>query len=62
MRMLAALTLVLIGLCSTPVETRSEGADSCKQCADQQRACRANYSATVCKTEYDICMKGCKRK
>ena len=35
---------------------------SCKQCADQQRACKSNYSGKTCKSEYDICMKSCQKK
>jgi hypothetical protein len=34
----------------------------CKQCQDQRRACMANYSGKTCKTEYDICLKGCRGK
>ena len=60
MRVLAiAAALVFIGLCGTPTESWSQS--SCKACGDQQKACRANYSAATCKKEYDICMKGCKK-
>jgi hypothetical protein len=41
---------------------RAEQSDSCKQCREQQQACAKNYAGTTCKTEYDICMKSCKRK
>jgi len=41
---------------------QAEQSASCKQCRDQQRACMSNYSAKTCKSEYDICMKGCQRK
>jgi hypothetical protein len=61
MRMLAIVAFVLIGLCATPTESWSQGGDSCKACADQQKPCRANYAAATCKKEYDICMKGCKK-
>jgi hypothetical protein len=58
MRILAA-ALVLMRVCGTPVESWAQ--TSCKTCADQQKACRANYAAATCKKEYDICMKGCKK-
>jgi len=37
-------------------------ATSCRQCREQQQACLKNYSAKVCKNEYDICMRGCQKK
>jgi hypothetical protein len=36
-------------------------ADSCKECRDFQRACLAAHSKEACKTDYDICMKHCKK-
>jgi hypothetical protein len=34
---------------------------SCKVCADQQKACTKNYAGPTCKSEYQICMKSCKK-
>ena len=36
-------------------------AQSCKDCAEQQKACMKNYAGPACKTEYQICMKSCKK-
>ena len=33
----------------------------CKECRDQQKRCMANYPGPTCKTEYDICMKACRK-
>jgi hypothetical protein len=40
---------------------QAEQSNSCKQCREQQQACAKNYAAKTCKTEYDICMKGCQK-
>ena len=53
---------VLAALSSTAFTARAAQSDACKQCAEQQRACAANYSGKTCKSEYDICMKGCRSK
>ncbi len=63
MRGIAISVLVLFGFCIAGNKVvQAEQSSSCKQCRDQQRACMSNYSAKTCKTEYDICMKGCQRK
>jgi hypothetical protein len=36
-------------------------AQSCKDCAEQQKACKKNYAGPACKTEYQICIKSCKK-
>jgi hypothetical protein len=40
----------------------AQGTNSCKMCADAQRACVKNHSRAACSTEYDICMKHCRAK
>jgi hypothetical protein len=60
MRPIAAMIIVLFGVCSIATAARAQ--QSCKQCRDQQQACTKNYSAKTCKTEYDICMKSCQKK
>ena len=60
MRVVAIVTLALLGYWSATDSVRA--ADNCKDCRDQQRVCMANYSAKTCKTEYDICMKACRKK
>lgn len=34
---------------------------TCKECSEQQRRCMSNYAGPTCKTEYDRCMKNCKK-
>jgi len=36
-------------------------AQSCKDCAEQQKACMKNYAGPACKTEYQICIKSCEK-
>jgi hypothetical protein len=61
MRFVATTIIVLLSFCSTTA-VQTEQSNSCKQCREQQQACAKNYSAKTCKTEYDICMKGCQKK
>jgi hypothetical protein len=62
MRAVAILTLVLLGFCDTNDAARAEQSNVCKQCREQQKACMANYAGPTCKTEYDRCMKSCRKK
>ena len=62
MRAAAVVTLVLLGFCGTHNTARAEQSNACKQCRDQQKACMSNYAGPTCKTEYDRCMKSCRRK
>ena len=61
MRVHTIMLLVLLGLTGSD-SARAEKADPCKQCRDQQKACMSNYAGPTCKTEYDRCMKSCRRK
>jgi hypothetical protein len=51
--------LMVVGFCAVnqPVQAQS----TCAQCRDQYNRCTKNYSGKTCKTEYDICTKGCKK-
>ena len=62
MRTFAVVMLVLLSSVSTNSTVRAEQSNSCKQCSDEQRTCRSNYSATTCKIQYDLCMKSCQKK
>jgi hypothetical protein len=37
-------------------------ADDCKICRESRQACVKNHSRDACRTEYDICMKHCRRQ
>lgn len=56
------IVLVLLALGGTGTAAGAAAADACKQCRDQQCACMSNYAGQTCKTEYDRCMKSCRRK
>lgn len=41
----------------------TQAANSCsKECLEYQRVCRQAHSQAACKTDYDICMKACRKK
>jgi hypothetical protein len=56
---IAIAALVLIGFCCANVSVQAQS--TCAQCRDQLNRCNKNYPGKTCKTEYDICMKGCKK-
>jgi hypothetical protein len=56
-----AIVLVLLGACAADRASRAEQANDCKLCRDQQRACAKNHSSAACNTEYEICMRHCRR-
>jgi hypothetical protein len=60
MRAIAAIVIVLLSFCSFS-SAQAEPSNSCKQCRDQQQACAKNYGSKACKTDYDLCMKSCKK-
>jgi hypothetical protein len=56
------LTIVLLVLAGAYAPTGSvQAQSSCKVCADQQKACMKNYAGPTCKSEYQMCMKSCKK-
>jgi hypothetical protein len=67
MRKLMVLFIAALGVCAgvegaigqTTSQTTSH--TSCKVCADQQAACMKNYEGPTCKSEYQMCMKSCKK-
>jgi len=40
----------------------AQAQSSCKVCADQQKACVKSYGGPTCKTDYQMCMKSCRKK
>jgi len=49
MRPIAAIIVVVFGVCSMTTAARAESS-TCKQCREQQQACAKNYSGKTCKT------------
>ena len=35
--------------------------NSCQQCRDYNHVCLQNYSQATCKSEYELCMKHCRK-
>jgi len=50
--------LVLTGLIGSEHAVQAQ---SCKVCAEQQKACMKNYAGPACKTEYQMCRKSCRK-
>jgi hypothetical protein len=59
MRIFILLAAVFLAIGIAPSVSLAQG--SCKECSDQQRRCMSNYAGPTCKTEYDRCMKNCKK-
>lgn len=61
MRTTIVVLLALLWLGCANNFASAQGSNSCKACSDQQRACMKNYAGPTCKTEFQICMKSCKK-
>ena len=59
MRILATALLALVGIFGSIDFAIAQ--TSCKVCADQRAACMKNYAGPACKTEYQMCLKSCKK-
>lgn len=59
MRTFTAMLLAAVGVLAGM--NAAVGQTSCKVCADQQKACMKNYAGPTCKSEYQMCMKACKK-
>ncbi len=61
MRFIPVLLLVLSATWIVPTLAYAQQSSSCKDCSDQRRRCTSNYSGPTCQTEYQRCMKTCKK-
>ncbi len=57
---IVAITL-LMTIAGSTVFDAAHAQTSCKVCADQQKACMKSYAGPTCKTEYQMCIKSCKK-
>jgi hypothetical protein len=55
------MLLSILCLCCGNDVAIAQASNSCKICSEQQRACMKNYAGPTCKTEYQMCMKSCKK-
>jgi hypothetical protein len=56
------VTVTLLCFCFGSQTVQAEQADKCKDCRDQLKVCKPNYSAKTCQSEYDLCMKFCRQQ
>jgi len=61
MRIITIALLIVSVTCSALNTAQAQQSNSCKQYSDQRRACMSGYSGKTCQTEYDRCMKNCKK-
>jgi len=55
--------LVMLGCVGALSAAQAAGSDSCtKDCRDFRQACLKAHSQAACKTDYDICVKACRKK
>ncbi|RXG91119.1 hypothetical protein XH94_01800 [Bradyrhizobium zhanjiangense] len=59
MRNVPLILSILAGLFA--LNATAQAQTSCKVCAEQQKACMKNYAGPACKTEYQMCLKACKK-
>lgn len=59
---LVPVALACLVTCALPRAASAEPANACKECGDHRKRCMANYPGPTCKIDYDICMKGCRKK
>jgi hypothetical protein len=59
MRIIAIALLMVVA--KSTVFDAAHAQASCKVCAEQQQACMKNYAGPTCKSEYQMCMKSCKK-
>jgi len=62
MRALAITTVALLGYCCVTSPAPAAESDACKICRDYHQACVKAHSQAACKSEYDICMRHCRKK
>ena len=55
------LVVILSAVAGFLAVDSSAQAQSCKVCAEQRAACMKNYAGPACKTEYQMCLKSCKK-
>jgi hypothetical protein len=58
MRRFVLAVSVLAGLVAAD---HAAWAQTCPVCAEQRAACMKNYAGSACKTEYEMCVKSCKK-
>jgi hypothetical protein len=62
MRIVIILTLMLLNSGTAFAKEPDSPPNACKVCSDQQAACMKNYAGPTCKTEFQMCMKSCRKK
>jgi hypothetical protein len=60
MRALAVVLVLLSTCCMT--DAAPAQSDDCKLCREDYQACVKAHSQGACKSNYDICLKHCRRK
>jgi hypothetical protein len=56
------VALMLLAACTIGSSLRAQQPSDCKICREQHKACVLAHSKAACTTEYEVCMKHCRRK
>jgi len=59
--MMKNVVLALSFLAGLVAANHAAQAQSCKVCSEQRAACMKNYAGPTCKSEYQMCIKSCKK-
>ena len=55
------LVLVMLGFAVAYAPARAQPVIDCKSCAPERKICRQAHSQQACDSEYEMCMKHCKK-
>ncbi len=58
---MAGIALLMVAGWVAAVDTAAAQQPACKVCGEQQKACMKNYAGPACKSEYQMCMKSCRK-
>src|SRR5260370_18777698 len=61
MRIVIILALILLKGGAALAKEPGSPPNACKVCSDQRPACMKNYAGPTCKTEFQICVKSCRK-
>jgi hypothetical protein len=61
-RAIVITPVVLGAICGAVSPIHAQQSDDCKLCREDYRACKQAHSESACRSNYDICMKHCRRK
>jgi hypothetical protein len=62
MRIFLVTVVALLAFSTLHSIALAQQSDDCKLCREDYRLCKQAHSEAACRTNYDICMKHCRKK